>query len=107
MFIICEQATPLDLTWLVDEGPFKDRLGPDAHAIAASTHDACKAVTWALNNRKYVDLKDQKVSDMLDLLIATSQPTANAMFAGSGPMTAEKKNVILNTMPTAYERHKP
>lgn len=92
--------------WWVDEGPFKDRLGMDALAIAASTHDACKAVIAMLNNRKYVDLQGTSTSNLLDLLIATAQPTANPMFAGSGPMTPAKKNTILNTPVTSAEKHK-
>ena len=92
--------------WWVDEGPFKDRLGADALAIAASTHDACKAVMAMLNNRKWVDLQGTSTANMLDLLIATLQPTANPLFAGSGPMTPAKKVVILATPVTPSERHK-
>lgn len=91
--------------WWVDVGPFKDRLGMDALAVAASTHDACKAVIEMLNGRKYTDLKDPKVGTLLDLLIATNQPAANPIFPGSGPMTAAKKTAILTTPTVEAERH--
>lgn len=91
--------------WWVDVGPFKDRLGVDAMALGASTHDACKAVTELLNGRRYVDLKDPKTLQMLGLLQATAQPAANAMFAGSGPMTAAKILAITNTPTVDAERY--
>jgi hypothetical protein len=58
-----------------------------------------------LNGRLYVDLKGSQASDLLDLLIATNQPAANAMFAGSGPMTLTKKAAITDTPTTNAERH--
>ena len=91
--------------WWVDTGPFKDRLGMDGPAIYASNHDACKGVVGLLTDRKYVWLKDPKVAAMLDVLIATAQPAANAVWPGSGPMTLAKKDAILNTVTTEYERH--
>lgn len=91
--------------WWLDVGPFKDRLGPDALAMAASTHDACKAVVEMLNGRKYVDVKDPKTINLLGLLMATGQPAANPMFAGSGPITALKISAITNTPTIDAERH--
>lgn len=91
--------------WWIDEGPFKDRLGMDALAIAASTHDACKGVVGMLSGRQYVNLKDPKTAMMLDILIATNQPAANPIFPGSGPMTPTKKTAILNAATTEFERH--
>jgi len=103
-------ATPPDPVedeqlWWIDTGPYKDRLGMDALAIGASTHDACKGVMAMLEGRKYVDLKDPKVGAMLNILIATNQPAANPIFPGSGPMTAAKKTAILTTPTTEKERH--
>lgn len=91
--------------WWVDPGPFKDRLGMDALAIGASNNDACKACIAMLNGRLYVDLKGAQAASLLDLLIATGQPAANPIFAGSGPMTLAKKAAILNTPTTDAERH--
>lgn len=91
--------------WWIDVGPFKDRLGADALAIAASTNDACKACIEMLNGRVYIDLAGPQVVTLLGLLQATSQPTANAIFAGSGPMTAPKILTITTTPTTEVERH--
>lgn len=91
--------------WWVDVGPFYDRFGPDALAIAASDHGACKAVQTLTGVRKYIWLKDPRVAAMIDMLIATAQPTAQPWAPGSGPMTPEKKAAILTTPTTEYERH--
>ena len=88
----------------VSVGAFKDRLGMDAHAIAVSTHPACVAAREALVGRKWVDLDRPDVAALMDLLIATTQPTANALFAGCGPMTAEKKATILGSPVLDSER---
>lgn len=90
--------------WWIDVGPFRDRLGMDTLAIASSTHPVCLGVKEMLYDRKYIDLKDQRVSQLLDILIATNQPAASAYFPGSGPMTLVKKDLILNTPTTESER---
>ncbi len=91
--------------WWVDVGPFYDRFGADALAIAASDHGACKAVQTLTGVRKYIDLKDLRVAGMIDMLIATGQPAAQPWAPGSGPMTPAKKAAILTTPTTEYERH--
>lgn len=91
--------------WWIDVGPFKDRLGMDAPAIAASSHSACRGTMALLDGRKYVDLKDPRVAGMLDVLIATAQPTADPVWPTSGPMTPAKKAAILTTPTTEAERH--
>lgn len=91
--------------WWIDVGPFYDRFGPDALAIAASDHGACKAVQTLTGVRKYIWLKDPRVAAMIDMLIATNQPEAQPWAPGSGPMTLEKKAAILETPTTEYERH--
>lgn len=91
--------------WWLDVGPFYDRFGPDALAIAASDHGACKAVQTLTGVRKHIDLKDPRVAAMIDMLIATNQPAAQPWAPGSGPMTPEKKAAILTTPTTEYERH--
>lgn len=92
--------------WYMYVGPFKDRLGMDALALGASSHDACKAIREMLYDRKFIDLKGAQVSAMMDILIATAQPDANPMFPGSGPMTVEKKAAILSTKPNSLEVYK-
>lgn len=91
--------------WWVDVGPFYDRFGPDALAIAASDHGACKAVQTLTSVRKYIDLRDPRVASMIDMLIATGQPVAQPWAPGSGPMTAAKKAAILTTPTVEAERH--
>lgn len=91
--------------WWLDIGRFNARLGPDAAAIAASAHGACRASVSILGMSKYADLKDAQLSQMLDMLIATAQPEVNPMFPGSGPMTAAKKAAVLAPPTTEYERH--
>ena len=91
--------------WWIDVGPFYDRFGADALAIAASDHSACRAVQTLTGVRKYIDLRDPRVADMIDMLIATAQPAAQAWAPGSGPMTPAKMAAILTTPTTDYERH--
>ena len=91
--------------WWIDVGPFYDRFGADALAIAASDNGACKAVQTMTGVRKYIDLKDPRIGQMIDMLIALNQPTAAAWAPGSGPMTPAKKLAILTTPTTEQERH--
>ena len=90
--------------WWIDVGPFKDRLGMNAPAIYASTHDACKGVVGMVEGRKYIDLKDPRIAAMMGVLIAVAQPAVNPVWPGSGPMTAAMRDEILNTPTTEYER---
>jgi hypothetical protein len=98
-------AAPDPRLWWIDVGPFYDRFGVDALAIAASDHGACKAVQTLTGVRQYIDLQDPRVASMIDMLIATGQPAAQPWAPGSGPMTAAKKAAILTTPTTDYERH--
>ena len=91
--------------WWLDVGPFYDRFGTDAVAIASSDHGACKAVQTLTGVRKYIDLKDPRIGQMIDMLIATAQPAAQPWVPGSGPMTVEKKEAILTTPTAEHERH--
>ena len=98
-------AEPDPHLWWIDVGPFYDRFGADAIAIAASDNGACKAVQTLTGVRKYIDLKDPRIGQMIDMLIATAQPAAQPWAPGSGPMTVEKKEAILTTPTTESERH--
>lgn len=91
--------------WWLDVGPFKDRLGMDAPAIYASNHAACRGVVGMLEGRKYIHLKDPRIAAMMGVLIASGQPAAGPVWPGSGPMTAAKRDTILNTPTTEAERH--
>lgn len=92
--------------WHVYPGPFKDRLGMDGLAIAASSHPVCVAAREMLAGRVYIDLKGAKTAALLDMLIAAGQPAASPYFPGSGPMTAEKKAAILGPKATPEERYR-
>jgi len=106
--LAAQGATPeVPSDWWIDVGPFIDRLGMDGPAIGASSIDACRGAMAMLTGRKYVDLKGAQIQAFLGVLMATGQPTANATFPGSGPMTQAKIDVILGTKPTDYEKHKP
>lgn len=95
-----------DSAWALYPGPFKDRLGVDGLALSASAHPICIAAREALAGRLYINLKNPKVAQILDMLIATGQPAASPYFPGSGPMTAEKKAAILSVPATEAERYK-
>jgi hypothetical protein len=89
----------------IDTGPWRDRFGIDWLAITSSSNELCKAAAQLWIDRKYINLKDARNAQVLDAMIATSQPAANVLFDGSGPMTVDKKNAILNPVTTEYERH--
>ena len=103
--VVLPPAEPDPRLWWIDVGPFYDRFGADALAIAASDHGACKAVQIMTGVRQYVDLKDPRIGQMIDMLIAMNQPDAQTFAPGSGPMTPAKKAAILDTPTTEYERH--
>lgn len=85
-------------------GAMKRRLGVDAMAIGVSAHDACLAAKEILYDQKYVNLNDPLIPSLLDMLISANQPAVNPMFPGSGPMTQEKKDLIMNAEIQEYER---
>ena len=58
-----------------------------------------------INNRKYINLKDPRVAEAIDMLIATNKPANWALFPTSGPITLAKKSIILDYHTTEYERH--
>ena len=97
---------PVTLPPHITVGAFKRRLGMDALSIANSQHPVCVALRELLYDQPYVDLSEGSALDTyLDMLIAVSQPDAHPMFPGSGPMTEEKKTVILTT--PIEERERP
>lgn len=98
-------TAPEEYFWL-DIGPFQDRFGDDWPVIASSTERECIAFKEAvITGRKYINLKDPRVANAIDMMIATAKPANWALFPSSGPLTTAKKNVILNPVTTEYERH--
>ena len=99
------ETAPEEYFWL-DIGTFKDRFGDDWPVIASSSERECVAFKEAvISGRKYINIKDPRVANAIDMMIATSKPTTWALFPSSGPLTTAKKNVILNPVTTEYERH--
>lgn len=84
---------------------FKKRFGIDAGNILTSEHKVCRAAKEMLYDAPYVDLEDPLVTQLLDSLILTEQPSPDPMFPGSGPMTEEKKLAILNNPILDNERY--
>ena len=91
--------------WWLDVGPFKDRLGMDALAIASSDHRVCRAAMAMITDRKYIDLKGQQLASILHALRLAGQPEADPFFPGSGPITLEKIQAITAPPTTEAERH--
>lgn len=84
-----EKAT----TWLIDLGPFFDRLGMVVGmAVDMSADPVVQAVKANFSRRKWIDLKDGRVAAGLDILISRNvHPN----------MTDELKDEVLNT-PVAH-----
>lgn len=96
---------PDEYFW-IDLGPFQDRFDQDWPVIASSSDRECIAFMNAvINNRKYINLKDPRVANAIDMLIASNQPVTWALFPTSGPMTPAKKAAILDYHTTEYERY--
>lgn len=86
-------------------GGWKDRLGVDYLAIAASDHSLCRAYIAVYTDREFFNLKDPRNVQMYEALIAAGQPAANPFIPGAGPLTAAKRDVAFNLHTTEYERH--
>lgn len=99
-------ATASEEYFWLDIGPFQDRFGNDWPVIASSTDRECVAFKEAvISGRKYINIKDPRVADAIDMMIATNKPATWSLFPDSGPLTTVKKDVILNPVTTEYERH--
>ena len=67
-FIMCLQPDDPCL-WLIDLGPFFDRFGPNVSMeVELSTNATVQAVLRNFNRRKWIDLKDSRVSASIDLI---------------------------------------
>lgn len=102
MLLVLDNGRAVDRQITV--GAFKDRLGVDALALATSTNEVCRAAKEMLYDRKFVDLDAPMTNMLLDMLIASSQPAANPLFPGSGPITSSKKTQILGAAVNDNER---
>lgn len=99
-----EQADPR--LWWITPAAFWERLGDDGQALLVSSDEICRAVVALIDRRRdFVDLKEEKVSSLLGMLITNTLPAANATFGSSGPMTTGKRTTILTTATTDAERY--
>lgn len=77
-------------------GALQERLGNmRVFAIDTSLHPVCVALRSYLGRLNFIDLDDPRLSAMLDMLVSNSQPEANPVFPGSGPLTAEEAAEIM------------
>lgn len=91
--------------WWIYPGAFLDRLGVVGLAIAGSDHPVCKAAQGQFQNRLYIDLKSQKLAQVLTLLKLAGQPEASDYFPGATPITDEMIAQYLAPPTTDYERY--
>ena len=79
--------------WQIDVGPFFDRFGAKALAVAGSTDPQVQGLMMLVTPRQYVDLQRADLAGMLDLLISKAL------------INRADKTAILTTPTTDYERH--
>lgn len=84
---------------LLSVGAFKDKLGPNALAMAVSTHPICQALREMLYDRESVDLDSPRLYEYMMLLVNNNLPEADPNFPGSGPLTADIVKIILDVPP--------
>ncbi len=78
----------------IDVGPFMDRFGAKAVAIAGSSDATVRGMVMLMQPRKYIDLKRQDVADFVGIL-----------HAGKGLITEIEAQAILSLKTTEEERH--
>lgn len=83
--------------WLMDLGPFSDRLGPGAAAIDLSTAPGLVAIRSDFARRKWIDLRDLRVIAAVHYLAGQPHPALGTL---EHPLiTVEVANAALNTLP--------
>ena len=81
--------------WLMDIGPFTDRLGAASVAIDVSTDPKLVAIRSDFGRRKWIDLKDPRVIASVQYL--AGQPHAVLGTMTQPLLTAEQAAAVLNT----------
>ena len=81
--------------WLMDIGPFTDRLGAASVAIDVSTNPKLVAIRSDFGRRKWIDLKDPRVIAAVQYL--AGQPHAVLGTMALPPLTAEQAAAVLTT----------
>lgn len=93
------QPDPAD--WLIDVGPFTDRLGAASTAIDTSTLPGLVAIRSDFARRKWIDLKDLRVIGAVWYLAGQPHPVLGTL---SQPLISpEVAAAALDTKPTPAE----
>lgn len=88
-------------SWLIDLGPFSDRLGPAAVAIDLSTAPGLVAIRSDFARRKWIDLKDPRVIAAVHYLAGQPHPALGTL--AQALITDEVASTVLNTLPAPAE----
>lgn len=82
--------------WYMDHGPFTDRLGPSAtFAIDTSTEPAFVAIRADFSRRKWIDMKDPRVSATVRFL--AGHPLPGFATLATPLLTDAEADAVLNT----------
>jgi len=89
--------------WLMDLGPFADRLGAKAFEVDTSTVPGVIAVAKDLARRKWVDLKDPRVAVSLYYLAGHAVPVLGTLAV---PILTDAEVVTILTTPVPLEANR-
>lgn len=96
-----ESASP-EWYWYIDQGPFTDRMGAEtAFVIDTSSNPDMVAIRSDFARRKWIDLKDPRVTSAVHYLAGQTHPLLGTI---SQPLlTTVKADEILNTIVSPSE----
>lgn len=89
--------------WLIDVGPFTDRLGPKAFLVDQSTDVGVVYIRNDLSRRKWVDLQDDRVAASLYYLAGHTVPVLGTLVA---PILTDAEVAAALTTPVAMEENR-
>lgn len=96
-------APPDPCEWLMDLGPFADRLGAKAFEVDTSTVPGVIAVAKDLARRKWVDLKDPRVAASLYYLAGHTVPVLGTLAV---PILTDAEVLVILTTPVPMEANR-
>ena len=89
--------------WLIDNGPFSDRLGAKAFLVDQSTDAGVVFIRNDLNRRKWVDLEDARVAGSLYYLAGHTHPVLGTLAV---PILTDAEVVTILTTPVPLEANR-
>lgn len=89
--------------WLIDLGPFTDRLGPKAFLVDQSTDAGVVYIRNDLSRRKWVDLQDDRVAASLYYLAGHTVPVLGTLAV---PILTDAEVAATLTTPVATEENR-